>query len=205
VNVTYSSDNKNQLVATKVTGDINVPRGETSFTANLDPQNESVLAPIQVSSAGELKRFPGQGQVSRKGFNKEDKRFIEGQLVMIHDDQAFSFVWVPTKHQIFFSRPSPETTMRLLRDIVSKEDEVENMRNHVARCFDMDMTTCLARQQDPNTCNFEPFRRITTQDELDLLGKRSLLGEEPKFNFWEINMWRKNYIDQTLDDNNPGQ
>jgi hypothetical protein len=205
VNVTYSSDNKNQLVATKVTGDINVPRGETSFTANLDPQNESVLAPIQVSSAGELKRFPGQGQVSRKGFNKEDKRFIEGQLVMIHDDQAFSFVWVPTKHQIFFSRPSPETTMRLLRDIVSKEDEVENMRNHVARCFDMDMTTCLARQQDPNTWNFEPFRRITTQDELDLLGKRSLLGEEPKFNFWEINMWRKNYIDQTLDDNNPGQ
>jgi hypothetical protein len=199
VNVTYSSDNKNELVATKVTDDINMPRGEISFTANLNPQNESVLPPIQVSSAGELKRFPGQGQVSsRKGL--KDMRFIVGQLVMINDDQ-FGFLWVPTKHQVFFSRPSPETTMRLLRDIVSKEDEVENMRNHVARCFEMDMTTCLARLQDPNSANFEPFRRIATQDELDLV-ERSLSGE-PKFNFWEINKWRK-YIDQTLD-NNPEQ
>ena len=199
MNVTYSSDN-NELVATKVTGDINVPRGETSFTANVNPENESALPPIQVSSAGELKRFPGQGQVySGKGF-KKDKRFIIGQLVMIHDNQ-FSFVWVPTKHQVFFSRPSPETTMRLLRDIVSKEDEGENMRNHVSPCFEMDMTTCLARLQDPNNDIFEPFRRIATQDELDLV--EPSLSEEPKYNFWEISKWRK-YIDQTLD-NNPGQ
>jgi hypothetical protein len=62
VNVTYSSDN-NELVATKVTDDINLPRGETSFSANLNAQKESVLPPIKVSSAGELKRFPGQGHL----------------------------------------------------------------------------------------------------------------------------------------------
>jgi hypothetical protein len=76
--------------------------------------------------------------------------------------------------------------MRLLRDIVSKEDEVENMRNHVARCFDMDMEACLARLQDPNS-NFEPFRRIATQDELDLV-ERSLSEESKLSKFWEINM-----------------
>lgn len=140
---------------------------------------------------GEFQRYPGRGQVSRKGF--KDNRFVEGQLVLFEDQ--FSFVWIPTKHHVLFSRPSPETTLRLLRDTLSKEDELENQRNHIMRCYGMDLSTCIARQQNP--ANFEPLRRITTQDEIDEVEKR--LKEQNERNiFRQLSKWRK-YIDQTLD------
>ena len=192
INITYSEDT---LLATKVTGDRNVPRGETTFTVDLSPVNASNLPPIQLVSdqrTGEFYRFPGRGQISRKGF--KDHRYVEGQLINFEEGK-FSFIWIPTNHHVLFTRPSPEMTLRLLRDTISKEDEVENMRNHVARCFDMDMTTCIARQQDPS--NFEPLRRITPQDELEEAEKRIKNHGEKKM-FWQLNKWRK-YIDQTLD------
>ena len=172
INITYIDDTT--LVATKATGDRNVPRGEVSFTVNLSPDKASSLPPFQFSGKdqrdGEYQRFPGRGQVSRRGF--KDHRFVEGQMILFED--KFSFVWVPTKHQVTFSRPNAETTLKMLRDTISKEDEIENMREHISLCFDMDMTTCLARQQDP--ANFEPLRRITLQEDLDtaekLLSKR---------------------------------
>jgi hypothetical protein len=34
----------------------------------------------------------------------------------------------------------PEATFRMLRDIISKEDELENMRNHLEECLEMDMS-----------------------------------------------------------------
>jgi hypothetical protein len=180
------------LIGRKVTGDRNVPRGEISFTANLIPSNSSALDPIRIS-AGELPRFPGEGQVSRRNF--KDSRMVDGQLILIEENQ-FSFVWSPTKHHVHFSRPSQETTIRLMRDIMAKEDEIENMRDHVSRCFEMDMTTCLARQQDPD--NFEPFRRISTQTELDMVEKSLKQSKTSTFNFWQVNKW-KEYIDKTLD------
>lgn len=190
INITYVEDT---LFAKKVTGDRNVPRGEVTFSVDLSPQNATVLPPIQLVSdlrTGEFQRFPGRGQVSRKGF--KDHRYVEGQLILF--EGQFSFVWVPTKHHVLFTRPSPEKTLRLLRDTLSKEDEVENMRDHISRCFDMDMTTCIARQQDPT--NFEPHRRITPQDELDEVEKR-VKEQNEKNIFWQLNKWRK-YIDQTL-------
>ena len=113
---------------------------------------------------------------------------------MILFEKGFSFVWVPTKHHVFFQRATPEQTIRLLRDTISKEDELEMSREHIARCFDMDMTTCLARQQDPT--NFEPVRRITPQEELDQVA-RNHLKENQKNLFWQVGKWRK-YIDQAL-------
>lgn len=155
-----------------------------------------MLPPFQFStkeqSNGDYQRFPGRGQVSRKGF--KDHRFVEGQMVLF--DDKFSFVWVPTKHDVLFSRPSPEITLKLLRDTISKEDEIENMREHIAGCFEMDMTTCLARQQDPT--NFEPLRRIALQKDLDK-AEEKMKKQPKKRNFlWQLNQWRK-YIDQTLD------
>ena len=190
VNVTYDGD---ILIATKVTGDANVPRGEVTFKADLSPREEKELPPLKVSGfdSGDFTRFKGEGQVSRKGF--KDHRYVDGQLIMLKG--RFSFLWVPTKHHVFFNRPSPETTMKRLRDVLSKEDEVENMRAHVTRCFDMDMTTCIARQQDPS--NFEPFRRIKTQKELDeaeMRFKKSL----PHNNLWQLLQWKK-FIDKVLD------
>ena len=192
INITYTDDDT--LIATKVTGDRNVPRGEKSFTVDLSPHNASALPPIQLESEqrrGEFERFPGKGQVSRKGFR--DSRYVEGQMIMFEDQ--FSFVWIPTKHHALFTRPSPEMTLRLLRDTISKEDELENQRRHLEQCMMMDLSTCIARQQDPN--NFEPLRRITLQEELDAMEKRVKQRNEKNL-FWQINKWRK-YIDQSLD------
>jgi hypothetical protein len=168
---------------------------EITFTASLTPGKGSVLPPFQFASkhqgSDEYQRFPGRGQVSRKGF--KDNRFVEGQMIMF--EEKFSFVWVPTKHHVLFSRPSPETTLRLLRDTISKEDEIENMREHIACCFEMDMTTCLARQQDPT--NFEPLQRIPLQEDLDK-AEQTIKQKKERSLLWQLNQWRR-YIDQALD------
>lgn len=192
VNITYSG---NELIASKVTGDVNVPRGEKSFTVNLQPSNTSGLPPVKLISddrSGEFSRYPGKGQVSRKGF--KDNRFVEGQMILF--ENRFSFVWIPTKHHVLFHRPTPEMTLKLLRNTISREDEVENMRDHLARCFDMDLSTAIARQQDPFTID-EPMRRITTQDELEQVEER-LKQSDRGTNFFRMGKWR-NYIDQVLD------
>ena len=191
VNITYVGD---EMIATKVTGDANVPRGKTSFTVNVQPCNSTALPPVKLVSdhrTGEFRRFPGRGQVSRKGFR--DHRYVEGQMILF--ENRFSFVWIPTKHHVLFHRPSSEMTLKLLRNIISKEDEVENMREHVTRCFDMDLSTAIARQQDPLTTD-EPLRRITTQEELEQVEERMKNGH--KSIFFQIGKWR-NYIDQVLD------
>lgn len=112
INVTYSGDT---LVAYKVTGDANIPRGEISFTADLSPNNPNLphgptsLEPIQLSEASakkwgtkRLPRFPGHGHAAEPGFINH--QFMEGQLVVIGEGNYFSFAWVPLEHQIFFGR-----------------------------------------------------------------------------------------------------
>ena len=193
INVTYSGD---ELIATKVTGDTNVPRGKISFTANVQPSNTVVLPTVEemVSDhrSGELLRFPGKGQVSRKGF--KNNRFIEGQMMLL--DDCFSFVWISTKHHVSFHRPSPETTLKLLRNTISKEDELERQRDHLSLCFDMDLSTAIARHQDPLTKN-EPLRRITTQEELEQIEERLKQGDRGNI-LLQIGKWR-NYIDKVME------
>ena len=195
INVTYSGDT---LIATKVTGDENVPRGQTSFTSDLAPSNASSLEPLKVSfdrEATQLLRYPGKGQIAKKGFT--DKKFVEGQLVMF--DKHFSFVWIPTRHHVLFRRPTPEQTIALLRDVVAKEDEIQNMRDHLTRCLDMDMTESLARfHANPNA---EPFRRIKLNSELQEMENELNAGrvnnDNGAFNFLHIHKWRS-YIDRVL-------
>ena len=190
INVTYVGDT---LLAAKVSGDENVPRGQVSFTADLAPKNESVLEPLRLSldqsssTATKLPRFPGKGQVAKPGF--VDHKFVDGQLVMF--DAHFSFVWIPTRHHVLFRRPTPEQIISLLRDPISKEDEVENMRSHVERCFGMDMTESLARQES-NALDSEPFRRIPTKEDLKLF-EQEATGSR-RFNFWNGFRWSK-YFD----------
>lgn len=43
-------------------------------------------------------------------------QFLEGQLVVIGEGEYFSFAWLPLEHQIFFGRPSPELTLKMLRE-----------------------------------------------------------------------------------------
>lgn len=194
VNITYVGDT---LVATKATGDINVPRGEVTFTANLAPRNDTVIEPQPQkasfdpqSSTQHLPRYPGKGQIAKAGF--VNSKYVEGQMVLF--DNLFSFIWVPSRHHVLFRRPTSEQTIALLRNVISEEDTLENMRDHLERCFDMDMTESLARfhaQQGQ-----EPFRRISKAEDLQApnagngLLPVSFEGDTSK-SFWQVPNWNQ--------------
>jgi len=131
VNVTYQGD---LLIAYKVTGDKNVPRGEITFQVDLHPLNRKVvgdspddssgmveeLQPISLTSKAakkwgttQLPRHKGLGQVAEAGF--KENQWMEGQLIII-GQEYFSFAWVPIEQQIFFGRPSPELALKMLRE-----------------------------------------------------------------------------------------
>jgi len=146
INVTYVEDT---IIAYKVTGDKNVPKGEVTFTVDLSPNAliEAGLEPIELAEDAStqwgtkhLPRFPGKGQVAAEGF--VNSQWIEGQLIIVGD--YFSFAWVPLGHQIFFGRPSPELTLKMLRESQMKElqagpgelKDVAKMRAFAVRCWD---------------------------------------------------------------------
>ena len=107
INVTYSGD---KLIAYKVTGDKNVPRGQVTFTADVSPKFDEIkrikkLDPIVLSEASakkwstkRLPRFPGEGHAAEPGF--ANSQFMEGQLVVIGGGDYFSFAWIPLEHQV---------------------------------------------------------------------------------------------------------
>ena len=137
INVTYSG---NTLIATKITGDANVPKGEVTFTADLTPQipsssssspEQQYLPPIELDPQAQkqwgkkyLPRFIGKGQVASENFT--NAQWMDGQMILV--GRFFSFAWVPIGHQIFFGRPSSELTIKMLKE--AKEDEMK--RDHVA-------------------------------------------------------------------------
>ena len=142
INVTYTGD---MLIAYKVTGDKNVPKAETTFKADLSPTFHSgaqnALKPIELTESAskqwgtdQLIRFPGQGQVAAEGFL--NSQWMEGQLIMVGD--YFSFAWIPLGHQIFFGRPSPELTLKMILEstTANSTDDVKKMRDYVTRCLD---------------------------------------------------------------------
>lgn len=204
INVTYTGDT---LYATKVTGDRTVPRHQLTFTANLSPRKTTTtpMAPIELTKEAankwgidKLERYPGQGQIAKPGF--ADAKMVEGQLIMF--EEHFSFVWVESRHHVFFGRPTPQVTMRMLRDVIAKEDEVENMRMHLERSYDMDLTESLARTMTGE--GQEPFRRILFQEELKQLEtlEPKRCDEDPGstgYNFWNVQKWR-GYLDDVLSD-----
>lgn len=147
VNVTYVEDT---LIATKVTGDKNVPKGEITFTANLHPEanGREELDPIELSDIASkqwghrhLPRFPGEGQVAAEGF--VNQQWMDGQLILV--GEYFSFAWIPLGHQIFFGRPSAELTLKMLKqskmaDFGAVDKGSPNlyaeMRAHAQKCFE---------------------------------------------------------------------
>lgn len=152
VNISYVGD---LLVAHKVTGNINVPKGEISFQVDLSPKSPiDVLEPIELNDESSLQwgqkflqRFSGQGQVASSGF--KHREWMDGQLIIV--DRYFSFAWLPIAHQVFFGRPSPELTLKMLRQsrsssttrssktdssTVSTSSEIDSMRSHLSRCWE---------------------------------------------------------------------
>eukprot|EP00549_Striatella_unipunctata_P023116 CAMPEP_0118681350 /NCGR_PEP_ID=MMETSP0800-20121206/4887_1 /TAXON_ID=210618 ORGANISM="Striatella unipunctata, Strain CCMP2910" /NCGR_SAMPLE_ID=MMETSP0800 /ASSEMBLY_ACC=CAM_ASM_000638 /LENGTH=340 /DNA_ID=CAMNT_0006577631 /DNA_START=177 /DNA_END=1199 /DNA_ORIENTATION=- len=126
INITYSDD---VLIATKVTGDKNVPKGEMTFKVdlglnlgNLDKEHKLVEMASSVSKQWGMKYlqiFEGKGQVAAEGF--KHNQWIDGQLVLL--GKYFSFVWLPINHQVFFARPGVELTLKMLRRSQEQEDE----------------------------------------------------------------------------------
>lgn len=147
INVTYVGDT---LVATKVTGDKNVPKGEITFTANLNPSSSKngPIGPIELSDEAarqwgtkHLPRFSGHGQVATEGFT--NNQWIDGQLILV--GEYFSFAWIPLGHQIFFGRPSAALTLKLLRESQMTEygatdakspNLIAEMRAHAQKCYE---------------------------------------------------------------------
>lgn len=150
INVTYVEDT---LVAIKVTGDKNVPKGQITFTADLNPLSQSKegkkLEPIELSATAAkqwghkyLSRFPGQGQVASEGF--VNNQFMDGQLILV-GEEYFSYAWVPIGHQIFFGRPSAQLTLKMLKQSqmvdygavdADSPNEVARNRAFAQRCFE---------------------------------------------------------------------
>lgn len=136
INVTYAGDT---LIATKVTGDQNVPKGEVSFTVDLSPHIHSdkgmlCLEPIELNGKAArqwgkkfLPRYQGRGQVAAEGFT--NAKWLEGQLILV--GRFFSFAWVPIGHQVFFGRPSSDLTLKMLRE--QQEDELKRDQVSVMR------------------------------------------------------------------------
>jgi hypothetical protein len=175
INVTYVGDT---LIARKVTGDKNVPAGELTFQADLTPpkfttdlskNQKEVLPNIALSEnaakkwgTSELKRSSGLGQVAEEGF--VGSQWMDGQLIMINEEY-FSFAWLPIDFQIFFGRPSPELSLKMLQEssVPSMEDDLDVLKNHVLRCFEEtadtfeenDPSSCIYYDGDSDLCSFE--------------------------------------------------
>lgn len=162
INVTYVADT---LIASKVTGDRNVPKGEITFKVDLHPlryrtkkgssaqQSSQQLQPIVLTDKAakkwgtrKLPRYAGLGQVAEEGFRNH--QWMDGQLIIIGDDY-FSFAWIPIEQQIFFGRPSPELALKMLRDYSalstslsnefatapSVHDDIQVQKKYVMRCL----------------------------------------------------------------------
>jgi Cyclin D1 binding domain len=149
INVTYQGD---VLLAEKVTGTKNVPKGQATFQVDLSPrggvvgmlgarneQQQQVLSPIELgdSAANQwgcryLPRFAGKGQVAADGY--QDSQWIDGQLIMVNE--YFSFAWLPIGHQVFFGRPTPELILKLMKDEKKKEGGDCSARAFLEKCWE---------------------------------------------------------------------
>jgi hypothetical protein len=134
INITYEGD---VLIASKVTGDQHVPKGQVTFTVDLSPSsNQKPLDPIELSSPDAveqwgsryLQRHSGLGQVAGPGF--VNQQWLPGQLILVN--RYFSFAWLPTGHQVFFGRPSAELVLKLLRENDRGAADIQYLR----RCLE---------------------------------------------------------------------
>jgi Cyclin D1 binding domain len=141
INVTYAGD---VLVAHKITGTKNVPKGEATFEVNLSPaalytSGEPPLEPIELgeSAANQwgskyLQRFAGRGQVAAEGYL--DSQWVDGQLILVNE--YFSFAWLPIGHQVFFGRPTAELILKLMKDDTNSNVAESSARSLLERCWE---------------------------------------------------------------------
>ena len=196
INVTYTGDT---LLATKVTGECSSKRGEVLFKSDLFPLNGEGkdLDPIPLTGSAakkfgtqNLERYLGEGRVSSNGSGNDT--FTEGQLIMF--DGYFSFLYLPSKKHVFFSRPGPELVLELMQSvIVDEKDEVESMKDHLERCFEND-----AYEAKKESKPWDFIKAVSKDnDEYHQWLPRSAAKADIAFSFWSFHKWM-NYIDTAL-------
>lgn len=53
-----------------------------------------------------------------------------------------------------------------MRDSISQEDEIENMRSHVSKCYEKNIDEAFIRPSADGAATSEPFRRIAREADL---------------------------------------
>ncbi|KAJ3322117.1 hypothetical protein HDV06_003568 [Boothiomyces sp. JEL0866] len=99
--ISYSLDNEKKLVVTKITGDVNVPRGEISFTADLSNWKYTLgTTSHNINNSREFKDgivFDGRGTVAMEGYQSATKIPCDGNLalivVIVLSETQFSVYW----------------------------------------------------------------------------------------------------------------
>ena len=205
--MTYTGDT---LIATKITGECQVPNGEVVFTANLFPVGDE-LEPIPLNESAaskwnikKLERYVGEGRIASD--DAQDIESVDGQLIMF--EGYFSFLFLPSKHHIFFSRPSPQLIVHLMREVIHVEDELQNMKDHLQRCFvkevGEDFVAPRRRIDHLNDAYSEILKQDVNNDVEEQRSNKlnnwvplSLKKESTKFSFWSFHKWKR-YIDSVL-------
>ncbi len=217
INVTYVGDT---LIATKVTGECQVPKGEVAFKAHLfpndtDDENKKRLDPIPLNHSAankwnikKLDRYVAEGQIMSN--DTQEKEVVDGQLIMF--EGYFSFLYLPTKQHIFFSRPSSQLVIHLMKDVIDIEDELQNMKDHLSRCFEKDISEDFIeprRVKGEAAAQFDSYSELLNEDKSREALKESNKvrswvpsylkkeSQKQKTSFWVFHKWMT-YIDSVL-------
>ncbi|KAL7477622.1 hypothetical protein ACHAW6_003420, partial [Cyclotella cf. meneghiniana] len=91
------------------------------WVGNNGKDNSGPPAPIVLLQASakkwgtkRLPRYPGKRQTAEPGY--KNPKYLKGQLVDIGSEEYFSFAWILLEHRIFFGHPSPELTIKVLKE-----------------------------------------------------------------------------------------
>jgi hypothetical protein len=146
-------------------------------------------------------------------------KFVDGQLIMF--DGYFSFLFVPSRKHVFFSRPSAELVLHLMESVITVEadykdsdfdESEETAREHLDKCFKKDIDTPIAtggggaRDRRSSPKHFLARNEYCSKEELlnnfeyqNWLPSASSSSSkvDTKSSFWTFHKWM-NYIDAKL-------
>ena len=132
IEIAYEGD---KLVATKVTGDANVPAGQITFTCDVSEAGlletvgvepkpfpaEKIRGVLEDNVDGALS-FEGQGMVAAPGFQRA--MYVPGQLLMFPQQGVFGFLWLPLAKMIMFEYVGPKNSLSETRVGIHVEGEL---------------------------------------------------------------------------------